>query len=87
MYRLVSLRCRDSPGASPGHPGDRAVQLAGAVDVIQVAAGDACRVADAVQKREDMEGEKRAKLASGILGLDMYGRREPLAKAGLMYID
>jgi len=34
-----------------------------------------------------MEGEKRAKLASGILGLDMYGRREPLAKAGLMYID
>jgi 4-hydroxy-4-methyl-2-oxoglutarate aldolase len=55
--------------------------------VVVVPAADAARVAEAAQKREDMEGEKRARLASGVLGLDMYSMREPLAKAGLRYID
>ena len=55
--------------------------------VTVVPAADAARVAAAAQKREDLEGEKRAKLASGVLGLDMYNMRGPLEAAGLVYID
>ncbi|NEX62978.1 4-carboxy-4-hydroxy-2-oxoadipate aldolase/oxaloacetate decarboxylase [Noviherbaspirillum galbum] len=55
--------------------------------VVVVPAADAQRVAGIAQKREDLEGEKRAKLAAGVLGLDMYDMRGPLEAAGLKYID
>ncbi|ABK05812.1 4-carboxy-4-hydroxy-2-oxoadipate aldolase (plasmid) [Pseudarthrobacter phenanthrenivorans Sphe3] len=44
-------------------------------------------VADASQKREDNEEAKRMKFREGALGLDVYGMRGPLAKAGLEYVE
>jgi 4-hydroxy-4-methyl-2-oxoglutarate aldolase len=66
-------------------PGD--VVVADDDGVVIVPKKLAVEVAAKAQKRSDDEGAKRTKLASGILGLDMYNMREPLAKAGLIYVD
>jgi 4-hydroxy-4-methyl-2-oxoglutarate aldolase len=44
-------------------------------------------VADAAQKRESYEGEKRAQFESGVLGLDLYNMRPGLEAAGFKYFD
>ena len=66
-------------------PGDAVV--ADDDGVVVIARKDAADVVAKGEKRVADEDGKRQKLAAGVLGLDMYNMREPLAKAGLIYVD
>ena len=71
--------------ASTSMPGDAVI--ADDDGVVVVSRKDAADVVAKGEKRHADEEGKRKQLAAGKLGLDMYNMREPLAKAGLVYID
>jgi 4-hydroxy-4-methyl-2-oxoglutarate aldolase len=67
------------------HPGD--VVVADDDGVVIVPKQHAAKAAAAAAARATKEAGTRSRLAAGELGLDVYGMREALAKAGLKYVE
>ena len=72
-------------GGTLVHPGD--VIVADDDGVVVVPRAEAATIAAASAQREAKEDAVRARLAAGELGLDIYGMRENLKKAGLVWRD
>jgi 4-hydroxy-4-methyl-2-oxoglutarate aldolase len=83
-----TLGCVNIPVVCAGvnvEPGD--VVVADDDGVVVIPRSLAVETAQKAQKRKDDEDGKRKQLEAGTLSLDMYKMREPLAKAGLIYLD
>jgi len=67
------------------NPGD--IIVADDDGVCVIARESAAAVVAKASEREQNETDKRARFEAGELGLDLYGMREGLADAGLVYVD